>query len=207
MLVNRMPEVKGDIDDVTLMIRVRDHACRESFERLVAKWRGRIEAFCYQMCGNIADAEDLAQEVFHKLFASRSGYQPTAQFSTFVWTIAANQCRDHARSQRRRGRSLAEAIAQLTFRHASSKSENLDDESRLAIQSAVWHLPAHYREVVVLRHYEGLKFSEIAQMLAIPRGTVASRMAKALRILETDLICSGLLPANLNAKDDQRDDQ
>jgi RNA polymerase sigma-70 factor (ECF subfamily) len=179
--------------DVALMIAVRDHGCTESFDQLVRRWRARVERMCYRMCGNLVDAEDLAQDVFQKLFQARDRYHPTASFSSYLWKIATNRCRDFGKSQRQRRRQTSnwEDVAEAPV-------VGLDGDARASIQQAIWRLPRHYREVVVLRHYEDLKFDEMAALLEIPRGTVASRMAKALRLLEAEFVRLELIPARTN---------
>jgi RNA polymerase sigma-70 factor (ECF subfamily) len=178
--------------DAALMVRVAVAGCSHSFERLASTWRPRIERLCFRLCGNLADAEDLTQEIFEKLFRSRERYRPEARFSTFLWRIATNHCRDFARARRRR--PAIEASERLSD-IATARPDGLPLENREVVQQAVWCLPERFRTVLVLRHYEHMKFGEIAELLEVPRGTVASRMAKALRLLEVELIRQRLLPA------------
>jgi RNA polymerase sigma-70 factor (ECF subfamily) len=182
----------GDDADASLMVRVRDQDCQQSFAELVRRWRTRIEGYCRRVGGNVADAEDLAQEIFQKLHHARNRYQPTGNFSAYVWRLAANHCRDFLRAKQRKPNwsgSHDQVVAE-----ASAARDELDQDTCECIQQAIWRLPVHFREVVVLRHYEDLPFADIAQLLEIPRGTVASRMAKALRLLEAEFVRMELIP-------------
>ena len=173
-------------DDESLMAKVRDQNCIDSFSELFERWKSRIHRMCFRMTGNWQDAEDATQEVFGKLFRARNRYRVEARFGTFLWSIAVNQTRDVAR---RKGREQAkrEAVSrqmiQVTDPEAATEKVEIQDE----VQHALLKLSEPLRQVVVLRHYEGLAFSEIAGLLDIPQGTVASRMARALRLLQRSL--------------------
>jgi len=155
------------------------------------------------MIGDPHRAEDLSQETFARLFARRRQYEPVARFSTFVWRIAINLCYDELRRlERRDERSLddedEEAWTAGGTPEASVAPPDVaveEKERAEMVRKAVLCLPDDYRAVVVLRHYEGLKFREIAGVLGIPEGTVKSRMARALSRLagQLDLAPSGEL--------------
>jgi RNA polymerase sigma-70 factor (ECF subfamily) len=128
---------------------------------------------------------------FARLFAARRQWEPTAKFSTFLWRIALNLCHDESRrSQRRREFSL-EALEEDGVGGADSMETDGPSPDAQAeasergelVRRALRKLAPHYREVVALRHYEGLKFREIGNVLGIPEGTAKSRMAEALEQL------------------------
>jgi RNA polymerase sigma-70 factor (ECF subfamily) len=167
--------------DEGLMMRVRDHDCPQAIGQLVDRWQAKVQRLCYRLCGRWEDAEDLTQETFSRLVETRARYRPTAKFSTYLWTIALNRCRDWARQQRRRKRLVDQGqylLSRFGDDLAGEGSELYD-----GVQAALQQLKPAHREIVVLRHYEELKFHEIAELLQIPRGTVASRMATALKLL------------------------
>jgi RNA polymerase sigma-70 factor (ECF subfamily) len=140
------------------------------------------------MTGDPHRAEDLAQETFARVFARRKHYQPVARFSTFVWRIAINLCYDELRRIGRRNERLLDDDEDETWsaleppEASQPRPDTVVEEQERAelVRSALLQLPEQYRAVVVLRHYEGLKFHEIAGVLGIPEGTVKSRMARAL---------------------------
>jgi RNA polymerase sigma-70 factor (ECF subfamily) len=159
-----------------------------AFARLVERWQQPIESLCGRMTGDLHRGEDLAQDTFVRLYARRKSYEPTGRFSTFLWRMALNICYDELRKARRRGEfSLDEpdmgdepTARDFIIDECAPDLALVRDERAEAVRSALLQLAEPYRVVVVLRHYEGLKFREIADVLRIPEGTVKSRMAEAL---------------------------
>jgi RNA polymerase sigma-70 factor (ECF subfamily) len=171
--------------DEQIMWRVQTQDDPAAFARLVARWEGPIRRLCERMTGDRHRAEDLTQEAFTRVFAGRNDYEPNAKFSTFLWRVALNLCYDELRRRRRRAEfSLEETETQEPIPLPSadpSPATQLETQERAElVRHALHRLPEHYRAVVVLRHYEGLKFREIAAVLSVPEGTVKSRMAEAL---------------------------
>jgi len=173
------------------MWRVRTDDDPDAFAQLVGRWQGPIQNLCTRMIGDPHRGEDLAQETFARLFARRKNYEPTGKFSTFLWRMALNICYDELRKLKRRGEfSLDERDdddERLSFDledgAPAPDSRLIEDERAEAVRSALVELAEPYRVVVVLRHYEGLKFREIGDVLGIPEGTVKSRMSEALNQL------------------------
>jgi RNA polymerase sigma-70 factor (ECF subfamily) len=139
------------------------------------------------MTGDAHTAEDLTQEAFLRVFARRRTYEATARFSTFLWRVALNLCYDHLRRAGWDVERLADdaAPAMLGLHSPSPRADACLERQERAewVQGALIRLPTPYRVVVVLRHYEGLRFREIAEVLGVPEGTVKSRMAEALHRL------------------------
>jgi RNA polymerase sigma-70 factor (ECF subfamily) len=188
-----------DSTDERAMWRVHTQSDERAFAELVARWEEPIQRLCTRMTGDPHCGEDLAQETFVRVFARRKEYQPTARFSTWLWRIALNLSYDELRRRRRREQwtldeSGAETLAGL---EAAADPEAAPDNSLIAhehgelVRRALARLPEAYRTVLVLRHYEGLKFREIAAVLELPEGTIKSRLAEALtqmgRLLQTAL--------------------
>ena len=180
--------------DEQIMWRVRSHDDPEGFAQLVNKWQGPIQRLCVRMLGDSHRGEDLAQEAFARLYAKRHDYKPAARFSTYLWRVAMNLCYDELRRLKRRPETSLDAEpfdSEETFSildaHApvetTPESEIEGRERAEIVRTALQKLPEHYRAVVVLRHYEDLKFREIADVLDIPEGTVKSRMAEGLQQL------------------------
>jgi RNA polymerase sigma-70 factor (ECF subfamily) len=169
-----------------------------AFALLVRRWQGPIRRLCTRMTGDEHRAEDLTQETFARAFALRETFRREARFSTFLWRIALNLCSDECRATARRAeRSLDDGPGECSEPRATAPAPHAlaaQREQAGMVREALAQLPEHYRSVVVLRHYEGLKFREIAHVLNIPEGTVKSRMAEALNRL------AGLLRPALNAE-------
>ena len=174
--------------DEQLMWRAKLDDDASAFARLVARWEKPIQRLCFRMTGDMHRAEDLTQTAFTRVFTRRAGWEPTGKFSTFLWRVALNLCHDELRRQQRRGEFSLEALEEAdgagesgfaTDEPAPDAQAEVQERGEL-VRRALAELSAHYREVVVLRHYEGLKFREIGDVLGIPEGTVKSRMAGAL---------------------------
>lgn len=176
------------ISDEQAMWRVQQADDEAAFAQLVRRWEGPIQRLCERMTGDGHAAEDLAQETFVRVFARRKEYQAEGKFSTWLWRIALNLCYDELRRRQRReknfyagegGEPLSDPEA---FTAADCAPDELlaDRERSGLVRRALDQLPEIYRTVLVLRHYEDLKFREIAEVLGVPEGTVKSRMAEAL---------------------------
>ena len=180
------------ITDEQAMWRVQMEDDAQAFAQLVSRWEEPIQRLCTRMLDDSHRAEDLTQETFARVFAKRKDYQPNGKFSTFLWRIALNLCYDELRRLKRRQETAldldsGEAMAGLEVLTAAGPGpdEQLQDEEQgQLVRQALQQLAEPYRSVIVLRHYENLKFREIADVLEIPEGTVKSRMAEALTQLE-----------------------
>src|SRR5580765_6957238 len=173
--------------DEQLMWRVKLQNDAQAFASLMTRWQRPIQRLCTRMTGDSHRAEDLTQTVFARVFARREDWDPSGKFSTFLWRVALNLRHDEARRAKRRGETSLEALqetgdwpefAETDEPQPDAHTENLERAD--LVRGALQKLAPHYREVVVLRHYEQLKFREIGDVLGIPDGTVKSRMAEAL---------------------------
>src|SRR6266568_1242146 len=175
------------ITDEQAMWRVQTQDDERAFAQLVRRWEGPIQRLCARMTGDPHRGEDLAQESFTRVYAKRKDYQPSGKFSTWLWRIALNLCYDELRRRQRREESsldgMGEAISALEafVAHEPAPDRSLVEQERgELVRMALMQLPETYRTVLLLRHYENLKFREIAEVLEVPEGTVKSRMAEAL---------------------------
>jgi len=179
------------IPDEQAMWRVQTQDDEQAFVQLVRRWEVPIQRLCVRMTGDLHRGEDLAQETFARVFTKRKEYEPSGKFSTWLWRIAMNLCYDELRRIKRRQESSlddggGEAIAALESFKANEPapdSQVMQLERGEMVRQALLRLPELYRSVLVLRHYEDLKFREIAEVLEVPEGTVKSRMAEALNLM------------------------
>jgi RNA polymerase sigma-70 factor (ECF subfamily) len=194
--------------DEEVMRRVQANGDPAAFAHLVARWENPIRRLCVRMTGDGHRGEDLTQEAFARVFASRQQFEPDRKFSTWLWRIALNLCHEEARRIGRRG----ERTIDMSGAGGGDASSGLrpvaadDDgphgravraEHARLVRVALQRLPDAHRAVVVLREYENLKFREIAEVLDVPEGTVKWRMAEALTQLGEQLkpILAGEEPA------------
>lgn len=164
----------------------------KAFDLLVKRWEKPLLSHCHRMVNDLSLAEDLRQEVFIRVYRSAKTYEVTAKFSTWIYRIATNLCLDTLAKQRRRKEV---PIAVYTEPEPQTVDENLIDpaqrpdeaatkkELESQVRWALSRLPEEQRQVVVMRHYDGLKFHEIAEILSCPVSTVKSRMAIAIQRL------------------------
>ena len=202
------------ISDEQAMWRVQQEEDEGAFAQLVRRWEGPIRRVCVRLLGDEHLAGDLAQETFIRVFAKRKEFRADARFSTWVWRIAVNLCYDELRRRdRRQELSLDEPHSETAaFLEAWAGAEPAPDQALAnrergeLVRKAVMRLPEAYRAVVVLRHYEDLKFREIADVLGLAEGTVKSRMAEALTQMNR-LLRSGIAgePAKIKTQDPKRE--
>jgi RNA polymerase sigma-70 factor, ECF subfamily len=149
----------------------------EAMASLARRHRARLERFAYRMLRDRATAEDVAQETLIRLWHSAPAYRPEGRFLAYLYTLARRRCLSHADAP---DDGLAPDLGQ---RAAPAAGEAADGEAMRCLHG----LPAIHREVLVLSVCEELTYAEIAEVLGLPRGTVASRKAAALRMLRDRL--------------------
>ena len=173
---------------------------RESFGLLVARWERPLFQFVYRMVPRPEDARDICQETFLRVLRKADRFKPGAKFSTWMYQIALNLCRDQARKKRRWSRVLVdwferrddEPPREAVDRSVGPAEMAEQEERRRAVAHALGSIPAEQREVLILKEYEGLKFREIAEILGCPESTVKSRMYYGLNGLRSELVRAGV---------------
>jgi RNA polymerase sigma-70 factor (ECF subfamily) len=161
---------------------------------LMGRWKEPLIAFCLRYTGNVADAQEIAQETFVKVYGSRHRYRPTAAFSTWLFTIATNLCRTRSRWRSRHPEVLecdlaAEAKKAADRRRAPADPATETDHSFLAtdLEAAISSLPHAMRAAFILFEIDGLSYEEISNVLRCSRKTVERRLAHAREHLRATL--------------------
>ncbi len=178
--------------DEKLMSRVQTMGDEAAFSELVHRWQARLEGLAYRVLHDSHRSQDLVQEAFSRLYTKRHQYKAKAAFSSYIWRITANLCQDELRRRRSRLRCFTESIADETQDSISTAdpapdSETERNEEAAVVRQALCSLPDQIRIIVVMRHYEDLKFREISEALGIPEGTVKTRMGQGLSMLAQKL--------------------
>jgi RNA polymerase sigma-70 factor (ECF subfamily) len=169
--------------DEDLMLRYRN-GDEDAFEMLFRRYEKPVFSFIYRILTSAVDTEDLCQETFLRLVKEKMKYQESGNFKTWIFRIALNLCRDRLRRKKFRSHRSIDSPAFskngniIDFENTLSDPEpdQVDcmeqDEMKVLIQHAFAKLPEKQRTVVILKEYQDLKFSEIAQIMESPVGTV-----------------------------------
>jgi RNA polymerase sigma-70 factor (ECF subfamily) len=167
-----------------------------AFDILVARWEDKIRGAAFRFLGSDDEARDVSQEAFLKAYRALPGFKREARFSSWLYQIAVNLCRDRLR--RRRGRptvsleALQETGALLASREPGAHELVQRLDLRRSVRRAIAGLSEEQREVLILKEYQGLTFLEIAQALGVPLSTVKTRLYRGLGQLRVALEEKGM---------------
>ena len=178
--------------NIRLMLAVqKDDA--SAFEELMYRFQGRVQSLFRHLIGNREAAEDLTQDVFLRVFRARKSYQPSAKFSTWLFTIANNVALNQLRSQRRKpetqfGGEANESFSSAMFDpseimvagSAFMPTRQLDkSELREMVRLAIEALNERQRMAVLLNRFEGMNYAEIADVMQLSPQAVKSLLCRA----------------------------
>ncbi|HUO33763.1 MAG TPA: sigma-70 family RNA polymerase sigma factor [Candidatus Acidoferrum sp.] len=180
--------------DVQLMLDVKagDDA---SFDVLLRKYRTPLVNFLYRMVRDTATAEDLAQEVFLRVYRARKDYSPSAKFTTWLFRIATNLALNSIRDNRHRSRDVSidapveedEAPLELPARETRIDQQMAERDRADTIRRAVTSLPEKQRVAVLLHKYEEMDYAEIAKILNCSESALKSLLFRAYETLRVQL--------------------
>ncbi len=175
----------------------------DSFNELVLRWERPIFALAYRTIGREEDARDVCQETFLRAFRALPGFRGQAKFSSWLYRIALNLCRDWVRRERRAPIvQLPEDVDLMEMAAATEPSESIEElVSRKdlveAVERAMALLPEEQRTAIVLKEYHGLTFQEIADLVGCPLSTVKTRLYQGLTVLRREFAKSGKVSSHL----------
>jgi RNA polymerase sigma-70 factor, ECF subfamily len=185
-----------ETSDAQIMLRVKA-GDQPSFDYLVQKYRRPIVSFMYRMARNASAAEDLAQEVFLRVYRSRASYEASAKFTTWLYRIATNLAVNHARDTRHErpevtvsldepnedsGTTLELPDGNLTAEQAMVRRERM-----LAIRSKVEALPEPQKLAVIMHKYQQMDYKQIAEVLKKSESATKSLLFRAYETLREQL--------------------
>lgn len=186
----------SSMTDAEIMLRVRD-GDDAGFDLLIEKYRKPIINFMYRMVHNQAVAEELAQEVFLRVYRSRSTYRAEAKFTTWLYRIATNLGVNHARDTKyeRTAQNLyldqpdpeTGTMPDVADETVSVEESLLKDERMRAIREHVMALPERQRTAVLMHKYQGLDYKEIGQVLKLSESATKSLLFRAYQTLRERL--------------------
>lgn len=186
--------ITGD-EDLALFERYRAGDAA-AFNTLMRKHQRGVVSFIFRKTGDMERSRELAQDVFMRVIRNADAWTPHARFTTWLYTIARNLCIDESRRARhRQSSSLDEALHDDDGAGTTRMERVVDvtaesppmtpvrEEFRATLQALLEQLPVEQREVFCLRHFDDMKFTEIAEIQEVSENTVKSRMRYALQIL------------------------
>jgi RNA polymerase sigma-70 factor (ECF subfamily) len=186
----------GGMTDAEVMLRAKA-GDESAFEYLVQKYRKSMVNFMYRMSHNSAVAEDLAQEVFLRVYRSRESYEASAKFTTWLYRIATNLAVNHARDTRHERPenqvSLDEPDQETGMTmdvpdDSLSAEENIVKRERMAaIRNRVYSLPERQKLAVIMHKYQQMDYRQIADVLKLSESATKSLLFRAYETLRTQL--------------------
>jgi RNA polymerase sigma-70 factor, ECF subfamily len=186
----------GAPSDAEIMLRVRA-GDQSAFDYLVQKYRRPLVSFMYRMARNATAAEDLAQEVFLRVYRSRASYEASAKFTTWLYRIATNLAVNHARDTRHERPEVTVSIDEpdddtgTTFElpdgTLTAEQAMVRRERMLAIRSKVEALPEQQRLAVIMHKYQQMDYKQIAEVLKRSESATKSLLFRAYETLREQL--------------------
>jgi RNA polymerase sigma-70 factor (ECF subfamily) len=191
--VPECPEVASDAD-VMLRVKTGDES---AFAYLVQKYRRQMVGFMYRMCRNPATAEELAQEVFLRVYRSRSSYEASAKFNTWLYRIATNLAVNHARDTRHERPENTLRLDEpdqetgttpdLADGSLTAEEQMLRRERMAVIRQKVQALPERQRMAVIMHKYQQMDYREIADVMKLSESATKSLLFRAYETLREQL--------------------
>ena len=180
--------------DVMLRVKAGDEG---AFGYLIQKYRRPLIGFMYRLCHNRATAEDLAQEVFLRVYRSRTSYEPSAKFSTWLYRIATNLAVNHARDTRHERPENTVRLDEpdqetgttpdLADESLSAEQQLLKRERLAAIRSRISALPERQRLAVMMHKYQQMDYRQIAAVMKLSESATKSLLFRAYETLREQL--------------------
>ena len=185
--------------DVQLMLDVKA-GDEQSFALLLQRYRSPLVNFLYRMVRNREQAEDLAQEVFIRVYRARADYVPSAKFTTWLFRIATNLALNSLRDTRHQRMEISldapvtadaedgdERTLDVADKHPDIEQHLLEETRKAMIKHAIDKLPEKQRAAVLLHKYQELDYGEIAKILACSESALKSLLFRAYETLRVDL--------------------
>ena len=189
----RAAEVGGRESLFVLRLKANEDA---AYDELVRTYNASIFHVAYRMLGETAEASDVVQEIFIKVFRNIGGFKGEAALKTWIFRIAFSEILNRLRWWKSRHRSSTLSLDDQPNGHehyvadsGPTPDEVLElKERELAIQQALGRLSSDHRSIIILRDIEGFSYTEIAEVLGVSIGTVKSRLARAREDLKRSLM-------------------
>ncbi len=211
ILLSNLPIAIGTRTEDAALVAALKAGSEEAFSVLIAQYSQPLYSLIARSLQDPADAADITQEVFIKVFRSVRSFHGDSSLRTWLYRIALREASNQRRwwSRHKRQESTIDApvtlnddgdeglslAASLMDACSSPCDQAIQAELRVRVEAALRELPEAFRTVVVLREMEGFSYEEIAEILEVPAGTVKSRLTRGRSALKSILLAQGLGPA------------
>jgi RNA polymerase sigma-70 factor (ECF subfamily) len=175
----------------------------DSFNQLVLRWERPIYALAYRVIGREEEARDVCQDTFLRAYRALPGFKGEAKFSSWLYRIALNLCRDWIRRQQRAPvMQFPEGVDPLEMAAEGEPAESIETlvarrELSAVVEEAMTLLPEEQRTAIILKEYHGMTFQEIADLQGCPLSTVKTRLYQGLSVLRRHLEKNGQMKPQL----------
>ncbi len=166
---------------------------QSSFSELIDEYKNMVFSLSYKMTNSLEDAEDISQEVFIRVYKSLYNFNPRYKFSTWLYQMTLNLCRDRFRKGKIPSVSLDSPLNkddQKDLRSIIPDNQNNPEDIIMGVEQTnfindlITSLPLKYREVIILRHLKDLSYDEMSKILNISLGSVKTRLFRARELLK-----------------------
>ena len=196
----RVPSMTSTDEELVALSRGGD---ADSFNQLILRWERPIYALAYRVIGREEEARDVCQETFLRAFRALPGFKGQAKFSSWLYRIALNLCRDWIRRQRRAPvMQFPEGVEPIEVVTETGPAESIEDlvarrELSAVVEEAMAVLPEEQRTAIILKEYHGMTFQEIADLQGCPLSTVKTRLYQGLSVLRRHLEKKGHMASEM----------
>lgn len=186
-----LPE-QSESDDAHWMLRLQGGE-DAALNRLMTRWQMPLVRFITRYVGDSEEALDLAQETFVRVYQNRHNWRPTAKFSSWLFTIASNLCRNFLRWERRHPTVSLQRdpehdhTGEIPSAEATPLDSAAHNDTARRVRESIQSLPHDLKTVVLLFEYEELSYEEIAEVLSCTAKAVETRLYRARKILQEKL--------------------
>ena len=191
-----MNRILEEMTDEELMLECQKDNL-EAFNLLFRRYEKRLYNFSFRFVGDRLSAEEITLDTFMRVYRARKRYQPTARYSTWIYSIAINLCRDFSKAKSK-DKVISESIYELNLvadTQNNPDEKTLEEELKLKVMKAINSLPQKQRKVIIMSYYEGLTYPEIASILRCSHASVkmaAHRAYLKLRKLLSEYVMEGM---------------
>jgi RNA polymerase sigma-70 factor (ECF subfamily) len=166
----------------------------EAFGQLVERYKTKVFSLAYGVTRDRAAADDLAQEIFIKVYYALPKFKFQSEFGTWIYRVAVNHIKDYLRKHKIRLRQVPlEDVSEIAIatEDRSYEEEQTSERRRALVQAALRRLPEKHQVILTLRDMQGLSYEEISRILGVSPGTVDSRLHRARKKLREKLAAAG----------------